>query len=100
MENASTKMKVLWMINERGDRSFWTRVGVGFVNRDGSISLQLDAMPLGTGKLQLRDYTPRDAESSNAPMLVDDPFAAPRRPAGAPDRGGRGRPFDGSEVTP
>ena len=26
-------------------KSFWTRVGVGFVNRDGSITLRLDACP-------------------------------------------------------
>lgn len=79
MENANaTKMKVLWMITERGDKkSYWTRVGVGFVNRDGSINLQLDAVPVGGGKLQLRDYTPRDAEQG------DDPFAAvPQKPAG------------------
>lgn len=58
----STKMKVLWMITERGEKSYWTRVGTGFVNRDGSITLAIDAMPVGTAKLQLRDYTSRDAE--------------------------------------
>jgi hypothetical protein len=59
----STKMKVLYMITERGEKSFWTRVGTGFVNRDGSITLAIDAMPVSpTSKLQLRDYSPRDAE--------------------------------------
>ncbi|MCC6643955.1 MAG: hypothetical protein IT374_00065 [Polyangiaceae bacterium] len=71
MENG-TKMKVLWMIQERGGekKAIWTRVGVGFVNRDGSINVQLEALPLNGGKLQLRDYVPRDAEAG------DDPFAA------------------------
>ena len=59
----STKLKVLWMITERGDRSFWTRIGVGNVNRDGSINLTIDAMPLRGAQIQLRDYTPRDAET-------------------------------------
>ena len=59
----STKLKVLWMITERGDRSFWTRIGVGNVNRDGSINLTIDAMPMRGAQIQLRDYTPRDAET-------------------------------------
>jgi hypothetical protein len=58
----SAKMKIVWMISQNGDRSFWTKIGVGHVNRDGSINLVLDAIPLGAHKLQLRDYTPRDAE--------------------------------------
>ena len=72
-------MKVVWMITERGDRSYWTRVGVGFVNRDGSITLSLDAMPVGAGKLQIRDYSPRDAEAGQAP---DDLSSRPRHENG------------------
>ncbi len=60
-------MKILWMITERGERSFWTRIGVGYVNRDGSVNLSLDALPLGSSKLQLRDYTVRDAEAGESP---------------------------------
>jgi hypothetical protein len=38
----------------------WTRVGVAFPNRDGSTNLYLDAFPIGTNKLQIRedDRTP------------------------------------------
>jgi len=36
-------------------KSYWTKVGVGFVNRDGSITLQLDAIPI-SGKLQVREW--------------------------------------------
>lgn len=32
----------------------WTRVGVGFVNRDNSINIVLDAFPTN-GRLQIRD---------------------------------------------
>jgi hypothetical protein len=66
MEN-SAKMKIVWLITERGDRSFWTRIGVGTVNRDGSINLALSAMPIGNGRIQVRDYTPRDADAQDAP---------------------------------
>ena len=44
---------------------------------DGSINLQIDAMPVNGGKLQLRDYVARDAEAG------DDPFAAVPLKAGA-----------------
>ncbi|HSA58349.1 MAG TPA: hypothetical protein VLJ37_01525 [bacterium] len=32
----------------------WTKVGIGFVNRDNSINVVLDAIPLN-GRLQIRD---------------------------------------------
>jgi hypothetical protein len=44
---------------DRGDESKthtrWVRVGVGWANRDGSINLYLDAFPVGTNKLQVRE---------------------------------------------
>lgn len=66
MENAShthteTKMKVVYTITERGDRSFWTRIGVAYVNRDGSLSVKLDAIPVN-GTMQIRDWTPGSDE--------------------------------------
>ena len=33
----------------------WPKIGVAFMNRDGSISILLDALPLGTNKLQVRE---------------------------------------------
>ena len=35
-------------------KSFWTRIGTAFVNKDGSLNVYLDAIPLD-GKLQIRD---------------------------------------------
>ncbi len=35
-------------------RDRWTKVGVGFVNRDNSINVILDAIPVN-GRLQIRD---------------------------------------------
>ena len=86
----TTKMKVLWMITERGDRSFWTRIGVGSVNRDGSVNLTIDAMPMRGATIQLRDYTPRDAEADTASQ------AASR----APGENGRPRTLDRQESRP
>jgi hypothetical protein len=61
-------------INERPDRedetktyTRWTKIGVGFTNRDGSINLILDALPLGTNRLQIRedDRTPAPGPRRN-----------------------------------
>lgn len=57
------KFKVFSLGERRGERGMmkttFTRIGVGFVNRDNSINLYLDASSL-SGKLQLRDYDEPD----------------------------------------
>lgn len=58
-----SKMKVAYVVTERGDKSFWNRVGVAFTNRDGSLNVKLDALPLG-GHLQIRDWEPPREEES------------------------------------
>jgi hypothetical protein len=60
MEDNTRNMKAVWTVVERGQangvtKSYWTRVGVGFVNRDGSLTLKLDAIPL-SGSLQVREW--------------------------------------------
>jgi hypothetical protein len=55
----TSKMKIVYVITERGGRSFWNRVGVAFVNSDGSLNVRLEALPV-TGELQIRDYVPRE----------------------------------------
>lgn len=62
----SSKMKVVYTIVERGEnRSYWTRVGVGFVNRDGSLNLRLEALPIN-GTLQVRDWEPKTNDGPRA----------------------------------
>lgn len=40
---------------ERKDRgTYWMRVGAAFMNRDGSMNIYLDALPIA-GKLQVRE---------------------------------------------
>jgi hypothetical protein len=57
MESFGKKRWNVYTIRKRpgSDRNFWMKVGVGFVNGDGSINLYLDATPLD-GKLQLREW--------------------------------------------
>lgn len=55
----NSKMKMVYVISQRNGKSFWNRIGVAFVNGDGSINVKLDAVPV-SGELQVRDYSPRD----------------------------------------
>jgi hypothetical protein len=60
----STKKKVLCPVESGGDngkpkKTYWMRIGIAFVNRDGSTNVYLDAAPTN-GKLQIRDFDERD----------------------------------------
>ena len=63
----TTKYKVCYVITERNDKSYWTRIGVAFTNKDGSINVKLDALPTG-GTLQIRDYEPREEFDANGSL--------------------------------
>ena len=59
--NGGKRLAVLAIL-ERPDRdddtkthTRWVRIGAAFTNRDGSINLILDALPLGTNRLQVRE---------------------------------------------
>jgi hypothetical protein len=54
-------LKIVYTITERGDRSYWTRIGVAYTNRDGSLNLKLEAVPVN-GTMQVREWTPRDEQ--------------------------------------
>jgi len=55
----SSKMKIVYVITRRNDKSYWNRIGIAFVNSDGSINVRLEALPV-SGELHIRDYVPRD----------------------------------------
>ncbi len=57
------RMKIAYVITQRKDRNFWNRVGVAFVNNDGSINVKLEAVPV-SGEIQIRDYLPKDELAS------------------------------------
>jgi len=43
-----SKMKIAYVVTQRGTQKYWTRIGVAFVNKDGSINVKLEAV--GTGR--------------------------------------------------
>jgi hypothetical protein len=50
--------KDVFVIQKEGDKTYWHRCGVGFVNRDESITIKLDLFP--NLPLQVRDAKERD----------------------------------------
>jgi hypothetical protein len=46
---------VFAVVDRENRPSIWIRVGSAFPNRDGSTNLMLDAFPIGTNKLQIRE---------------------------------------------
>lgn len=51
----TVKIKDVYVITERGDqqKSNWSKIGVAFVNKDESLNVILDAIPLA-GKIHIR----------------------------------------------
>ena len=80
------KRLAVYAINEKdGERgAWWQKIGTAFTNRDGSISIYLDALPLGTNKLQVRE--PRDEAKPGT--------------SAAPANGARKAAAGGEEVRP
>ena len=58
--------KVISPIDKRDGTKFWMRCGVGYTNKDESINMYIDALPVNAGKdgrgltLQLRELTEED----------------------------------------
>lgn len=50
-------MLIAYAIKESAGKTHWLRIGVAFVNKDDSINVKLDAVPVN-GELQLRKYEP------------------------------------------
>lgn len=59
------KMKGVWTIieNEHREKSIWVRSGTAFVNRDDSLNVYLDVLPVN-GKLHIRDIEPRQTAAA------------------------------------
>ena len=53
-----SRPKVVYAIIDRPPRKHWLRIGLAFVNRDGSLNVRIDAVPL-TGHLHIRDDSQR-----------------------------------------
>ncbi len=78
------KMKIVYAITSREaklvkgvpsapTKAYWNRIGVAFVNSDGSLNVKLEALPV-SGELHIRDYAPRrEAPGASGKSVVVDP---------------------------
>lgn len=58
--NSSRPKAVYTVIEQEGrERGLWVRVGVAWVNRDGSLNIRLNALPVN-GQLHVRDESERE----------------------------------------
>ena len=55
----ASKIKLAYCISERNGKSYFNKVGVGFVNKDGSWNIKLESFPIN-GEIHVRDYVPRE----------------------------------------
>jgi hypothetical protein len=95
MEEQTRNMKTVFTVVERGQgKSIWVRIGVGFVNKDGSWNLHLDAVPTN-GKLQVREWEPyeRRGDAPGQDGAQPPPPAPPPRPRPRPQTSPTDAPF-------
>ncbi|MER8759872.1 MAG: hypothetical protein EOS07_29980 [Mesorhizobium sp.] len=46
---------IAWHVDEKGQKSFWTRIGAAWRHEDGEgLTLQLDLVPVNGGRITLR----------------------------------------------
>lgn len=46
---------IAWHVDEKGEKSFWTRIGAAWDHKDGEgYTLQLDLVPVNSGRVILR----------------------------------------------
>ena len=54
-----TTLKQVFTIVERNGKNFWVRIGTAFINKDGSETVYLDALPVN-GRMQIRTVESRN----------------------------------------
>ena len=58
------KCKVVYTVRESGEgKKFWCSIGRAFDNKDGSLNVVLDALPID-GKLHIREPREKDEDQS------------------------------------
>lgn len=60
MQTKQTK-EVYSIIKREGKDSYWLKLGIAFVNKDGSLNVLLNAFPVNA-ELHIRDSKPQEEE--------------------------------------
>ncbi|MBO6936135.1 MAG: hypothetical protein JJ863_14230 [Deltaproteobacteria bacterium] len=57
--SGNANWRPVYGVVERDGRTYWPRIGIAFDNADGSVTVKLNAIPVG-GKLQIQDRKEHD----------------------------------------
>jgi hypothetical protein len=68
------------VVNEKTNKTYWMKLGVGFTNNDSSINVHLDALPIN-GKIQLRDWDEEDRRAPAGDRTSAPSYPLPAEPA-------------------
>ena len=61
---SSNQAKDVYTIIKTGEKAFWQKIGRAYVNKDGSLNVHLNALPLN-GELNIRDPRLRGESEGN-----------------------------------
>lgn len=57
--------KDVFTVVQNGEKEYWNRIGLAFPNKDGSLTVRLNALPLD-GRLQIREPQPKNGPRAAA----------------------------------
>jgi hypothetical protein len=83
-DTSGTRRLAVYAIPESkdGEKRYWPKIGIAFANRDGSITLILEALPCGTNTLQVREQKPPAERGGAAERGAANGAASTRRQGG------------------
>jgi len=65
--NTQPPALIAYHIAERGEKSFWTRIGAAWDHEDGKgLTVQLDLVPVSAGRIVLREPTDDASQADGA----------------------------------
>jgi len=67
--SGNANWRPVYAIVERDGRTFWPRIGIAFDNADGSVTVKLDAIPVG-GKLQIQDRKEHENDGPRSGQIL------------------------------
>lgn len=63
---------IAYHVTERGEKSFWTRIGAAWDHEDGKgLTVQLDLVPVNGGRIVLREPAADEAQDSSEGQVAE-----------------------------
>ena len=70
--NTQPPALIAYSVAERGEKSFWTRIGAAWDHEDGKgLTVQLDLVPVNGGRIVLREPAADEAQDSSDGQVAE-----------------------------